>query len=49
MFGRKIYVVVALQVEKELVGVCEDVLKILDKCLIANATSGESKVFYFKM
>lgn len=36
-------------VEKELCGVCNDVLEILDKCLIANAIGGESKVFYYKM
>lgn len=40
-------------VEKELCGVCNDVLEILDKCLIPNAGqgtgSGESKVFYYKM
>lgn len=36
-------------VEKELVDVCEDVLAILDKSLIQNATTGESKVFYYKM
>lgn len=36
-------------VEKELCDVCNDVLEILDKCLIPNASSGESKVFYFKM
>jgi 14-3-3 protein epsilon len=36
-------------VEKELCDVCEDVLQILDKFLILNATTGESKVFYYKM
>jgi 14-3-3 protein epsilon len=37
------------QVEKELREICRDVLDILDKHLIPAATSGESKVFYYKM
>lgn len=36
-------------VEKELRDICRDVLDILDKHLIPAATSGESKVFYYKM
>ena len=37
------------QIEKELKDICKDVLDILDKHLISTATTGESKVFYFKM
>jgi len=37
------------KVEKELQDVCNDVLVILDKHLIPSSTSGESKVFYYKM
>jgi len=37
------------QVEKELKDVCQDILDVLDKHLIASATTGESKVFYYKM
>ena len=37
------------QVEKELKEICRDVLDILDKHLIPAATTGESKVFYYKM
>lgn len=36
-------------VEQELRDVCTDVLKLLDDHLIPHATSGESKVFYYKM
>lgn len=36
-------------VEKELKEICRDVLDILDKHLIPAATTGESKVFYYKM
>jgi 14-3-3 protein epsilon len=36
-------------VEKELRDICRDVLDVLDKHLIPSATSGESKVFYYKM
>lgn len=36
-------------VEKELKDICRDVLDILDKHLIPAATTGESKVFYYKM
>ncbi|XP_054155165.1 14-3-3 protein epsilon-like [Oppia nitens] len=38
-----------LQVEKELRDICLDILDVLDKHLIPTASSGESKVFYFKM
>jgi len=37
------------KVEKELRDICNDVLVLLDKFLIANATQHESKVFYLKM
>lgn len=37
------------KVEKELRDICQDVLNLLDKHLIAKATSAESKVFYLKM
>jgi len=37
------------QVEKELRDICQDILDVLDKHLIASASSGESKVFYQKM
>ncbi|KAK2591679.1 hypothetical protein QQS21_010616 [Conoideocrella luteorostrata] len=37
------------KIELELEKVCEDVLDVLDKHLIPNAASGESKVFYHKM
>ncbi|XP_060602524.1 14-3-3 protein epsilon-like isoform X2 [Ruditapes philippinarum] len=36
-------------VEKELKDICKDVLDILEKYLIQSATTGESKVFYYKM
>lgn len=37
------------KVEKELAEICQDILNILDGHLIPNATTGESKVFYYKM
>ncbi|CAN9514051.1 unnamed protein product [Ophioblennius macclurei] len=37
------------QVEDELVKICNEVLDLLDKHLIAKATAPESKVFYLKM
>ena len=37
------------QVEKELRDICNDVLNLLDKFLIAKANNAESKVFYLKM
>jgi 14-3-3 protein epsilon len=37
------------KIEKELAGICEDILDTLDKNLIPSAESGESKVFYHKM
>jgi len=37
------------RVDKELTDICGDILQVLDKHLIPTATSGESKVFYFKM
>jgi len=36
-------------IETELKEICNDVLDIIDKHLIPNATQGESKVFYYKM
>merc|ERR1712066_1523 len=38
-----------LKVEKELQEICDKIIGLLDKNLIGNATSGESKVFYQKM
>jgi len=38
-----------LQIEGELKNICQDILDVLDKHLIPTATSGESKVFYYKM
>ncbi|XP_026868030.1 14-3-3 protein beta/alpha-B-like [Electrophorus electricus] len=37
------------KIEKELEEICNDVLVLLDKYLIANASQAESKVFYLKM
>jgi 14-3-3 protein epsilon len=37
------------KIEKELAGICNDILAVLDQHLIPAATSGESKVFYYKM
>ena len=37
------------QIEKELADICLDILSILDNHLIPFTSSGESKVFYFKM
>jgi 14-3-3 protein epsilon len=37
------------KVEKELSNVCQDILSVLDQNLIPSATTGESKVFYYKM
>lgn len=37
------------QIEKELKEICEDILNLLDKHLIPHASTGESKVFYYKM
>ena len=36
-------------IEQELRNICEDILKVLDDHLIPHATTGESKVFYYKM
>jgi len=38
-----------VQIEKELKEICADILSLLDKHLIPHASSGESKVFYYKM
>ncbi|XP_058486624.1 14-3-3 protein beta/alpha-A [Solea solea] len=38
-----------LKIENELREICEDVLRLLDEFLIANASQPESKVFYLKM
>lgn len=37
------------QIETELNDICQDVLNVIDKSLVPSATSGESKVFYYKM
>jgi len=37
------------KIEAELSGICNDILTILDKHLVPSATTGESKVFYYKM
>jgi len=37
------------QIEKELKEICDDILNLLDKHLIPHASTGESKVFYYKM
>ncbi|KAJ8870607.1 hypothetical protein PR048_029630 [Dryococelus australis] len=37
------------QVEKELNDICQDILGLLDKHLIPSASTGESRVFYYKM
>merc|ERR1711874_301728 len=37
------------QVEKELKEICQDILNVLDNHLIVSSTTGESKVFYYKM
>lgn len=37
------------KVEKELNDICGDILEVLDKHLIPAASTGESKVFYYKM
>ena len=41
--------VILFQIETELKDICNDVLDIIDKHLIPNASQGESKVFYYKM
>ena len=38
-----------VQIEKELRDICADILALLDKHLIPHASTGESKVFYYKM
>jgi len=38
-----------IQIEKELKEICADILGLIDKHLIPHASSGESKVFYYKM
>jgi len=37
------------KVEGELNKICDEILKLLKECLIPSSTSGESKVFYYKM
>jgi len=37
------------KVEGELINICNDILKVLDEHLIPTASTGESKVFYYKM
>jgi 14-3-3 protein epsilon len=38
-----------LQIEKELKDICNDILTLIDKHLVPHASTGESKVFYYKM
>jgi len=38
-----------IQIEKELKEICADILSLIDKHLIPHASTGESKVFYYKM
>jgi 14-3-3 protein epsilon len=38
-----------IKIEKELKEICADILTLLDRHLIPHASSGESKVFYYKM
>jgi 14-3-3 protein epsilon len=38
-----------IKIENELKDICNDVLGLLDKHLIPHASTGESKVFYYKM
>lgn len=49
MTSTAVFVSFHLQVEKELKSICNDILDVLDKHLILAATTGESKVFYYKM
>lgn len=37
------------KIETELTRICGDILGVLDKHLLLSATTGESKVFYYKM
>jgi 14-3-3 protein epsilon len=37
------------KIEQELTDICNDILAVLDDHLIASSTTGESKVFYYKM
>ena len=37
------------KIEKELNEICKQIIELLDKTLIPNSTSGESKVFFYKM
>mmetsp|Transcript_14812 Transcript_14812/g.21761 ORF Transcript_14812/g.21761 Transcript_14812/m.21761 type:complete len:246 (-) Transcript_14812:181-918(-) len=37
------------KIESELVDICNDILGIIEDCLIVNSTSEEAKVFYYKM
>jgi 14-3-3 protein epsilon len=37
------------QIEKELTDICSDIFDLIDNHLIPSATSGESKVFFYKM
>lgn len=37
------------KIENEISNICNDILTIMDRHLIPSATTGESKVFYFKM
>lgn len=37
------------KIEQELAKICDDILGVLDHSLIPSASTGESKVFYYKM
>jgi len=37
------------KIESELVDICNDILGIIEECLIPNSSSEEAKVFYYKM
>jgi 14-3-3 protein epsilon len=47
--SRQLLMILILQIENELNGVCHDVLDILAKHLLPAASAAESKVFYYKM
>ena len=37
------------QIETELTSTCQDILDLVEDCLIPNSNSDEAKVFFFKM
>ena len=38
-----------VRVETELNKICEEILNLIDECLVPTSSSGECKVFYYKM